>query len=169
MAGFREKVWIIIAVFLAASLITGIVFLSIRLGQLRPVEIDIQSIKRPDVSGDVNICGAIACPGIYTVEAGDTLTSLLSAAGLSDNADTSHIKIYVPATGELNQPQRVDLNRAEIWLIQALPGIGEGRAKLIVDYRQKNGPFRKVDDLLKIEGLGDSIFEKVKNLVTVGD
>jgi competence protein ComEA len=67
------------------------------------------------------------------------------------------------------QPQKVDLNRAEVWLLQALPSIGEGRAKMIVAFREKNGPLRSVDDLLKIEGFGQSLLDKIKGLATVGD
>ena len=110
-----------------------------------------------NVQGDVYIGGAVARPGIYSTKAGDSLTSLISAAGLSDNADTDHVKLYVPCQGEMKQPQKVDLNSAEAWLLQALPGIGEGKAKLIVAFREKNGPLRSVDDLLKIEGFGASI------------
>ncbi|MGD0855968.1 MAG: ComEA family DNA-binding protein [Dehalococcoidia bacterium] len=169
MTGIRNKMWLIIAVFLAVSLITGGILLSIRLAQLQPVEITLQNARKADIQGNVYIGGAVARPGIYDTKAGDSLTSLISAAGLSDNADTNHVKLYVPAKGEASQPQKVDLNRAEVWLLQALPSIGEGRAKMIVAFREKNGPLRSVDDLLKIEGFGQSLLDKIKGLATVGD
>ncbi len=75
----------------------------------------------------------------------------------------------MPEKGESARPQKVDLNRADAWLLQALPGIGEGRARLIVDYRTKNGPFRSVDDLLKIGGFGKSVVDKVRDYATVED
>ena len=169
MSGLREKMWLIIAVFLAISLITGIVFLSIRLSQLQPIEITLADAKQTAIAGDVYIGGAIARPGIYAAKCDDTLTALISSAGISDNADTSHIKIYVPSKFETAQTQKVNLNRAETWLLQALPGVGEGRARLIMDYRVKNGPFRSVDDLLKIEGFGKSIVDKIRDYAVVGD
>jgi len=169
MTGIREKMWLIIAVFLALCLITGIIFFSIRLSRLQPAEITLDDMKRPNVSGDISISGAVARPGIYATRAGDTLTALVSAAGVSDNADTAHIKIYVPAKGETVPNQKVDLNRADAWLLQALPGIGEGKARLIVDYRTKHGPFRSLDDMLKIEGFGKSTVDRIRDFATVGD
>ena len=169
MTGFRDKVWLIIAAFLAVSLVVGVVFLSITLSHLRPVEIAIQDVRKADPQGDVYISGAVARPGIYSTRPGDSLTALISAAGVSDNADTQHVKLYVPAKGDLLLPQKVDLNRADAWLLQALPGIGEGKAKLIVDYREKNGPLRSVDDLLKIQGFGPAMLDKIRSLVSTGD
>jgi competence protein ComEA len=169
MTGIREKTWLIIAAFLAVCLITGIVFFCVRLSSLQPSEIVLSEYRQSDISGDVFILGSVARPGIYTSQAGDTLTALVSAAGVSDNADISAISIHVPAKGETALPQKVDLNRAEAWLLQALPGIGEGKAALIVDYRVKNGPFRSVDDLLKIRGFGKSIVEHVRGFVSVGE
>jgi len=161
--------WLIIAVFLAVSLITGIVLLSIRQAQLQPVEISLENTRQADVEGDVYISGAVVRPGVYTTRAGDSLTSLISAAGLSDSSDTGHVKLYVPSKDEAKQVQKVDLNKAETWLLQALPGIGEGKARMIVAYREKNGPLRSVDDLLKIEGFGESIVDKIRPFATVGD
>ena len=63
----------------------------------------------------------------------------------------------------------VDINSATQAELKALPGIGEGKARMIVDYRTKNGPFRSVDDLGKIEGFGKSTVDKVKGFAAVGD
>jgi competence protein ComEA len=169
MTGIREKMWLIIAAFLAVCLITGIVFFCIRLANLQPTEIILSESRQADISGDVYVYGSVARPGIYAAQPGDTLTALVSAAGVSDNADVSAISIRVPAMGENILPQMVDLNRAETWLLQALPGIGEGRAALIVDYRLKNGPFRSVDDLLKIKGFGKSVVDNVRGFVCIGE
>jgi len=169
MTGLRDKMWLIIAVFLTVSLVTGAIFLSIRMSKLQPVEIKLENAVKAATSGDIYISGAVARPGIYATKAGDSLTSLISAAGLSDNADSEHVKIYVPCKGEMRQSQKVDLNSADAWLLQALPGIGEGKAKLIVAYREKNGLLHSIDDLLKIEGFGTSVLDKIRGLATVGD
>lgn len=169
MTGIREKMWLIIAVFLTFCLVTGIIFFSIRLSHLQPVEITLKEVNPVAAAGDITINGAVSRPGTYAAHAGDTLSALVSAAGVSDNADTIHLAIYVPEKGEITRPQKVDLNRAETWLLQALPGIGEGRARLIVDYRTGNGPFRSVDDLLKIEGFGKTVVDKIRDYATVGD
>jgi len=169
MSGLREKMWLIIAVFLVVSLAAGIVFLSIRLARLQPAEITLYNPRPLDPAENISIGGAVIRPGIYEAKPGDTLTSIVSSAGVSDNADTGNINIYVPVKSEISQPQKVNLNRAEVWLLQALPGIGEGRARLIVDYRDKNGPFHNVDDLLKIQGFGTSVVDKIRDYATVVD
>jgi len=169
MTGIREKMWLIIAAFLAVCLITGIVFFCIRLSNLQPSEIILSDTRQANVSGDVYIGGSVARPGIYATQPGDTLTALVSAAGVSDNADIGAISIHVPAKGETTRPQKVDLNRADSWLLQALPGIGEGKSAQIVDYRVKNGPFRSVDDLLKIKGFGKSVVDGVRGFVSIGE
>jgi comEA protein len=169
MTGLREKMSLIIAVFLIVCLITGIIFFSIRLARLEPVEIKLKEVNAVAAAGDITISGAVSRPGIYSSRAGDSLSALVSAAGVSDNADTTRLSIYVPEKGELALPQKVDLNRAGEWLLQALPGIGEGRARLIVDYRTQNGPFRSVDDLLKIAGFGKSVVDKLRSYATVED
>jgi comEA protein len=66
-----------------------------------------------------------------------------------------------------SQPQLIDLNRAELWLLQTLPGIGEIRAQAIIDYRRQNGPFHDKHDITRVPGIGDSTFEKIQNFITV--
>jgi comEA protein len=65
------------------------------------------------------------------------------------------------------QPQLIDINRAEAWPLAALPGIGNTYANNIVAYRQLNGPFRTVSDLLKVKGIGQTTLDKIKDLITV--
>ena len=48
-----------------------------------------------------------------------------------------------------------------------LPGIGESKAKDIIDYREKNGPFTSIEDLTKISGIGENIFAKIKEDITL--
>ena len=169
MAGIREKMSLIIAVFLLVCLITGLIFFSLRLARLKPTEIILKEANPAAESGDITISGAVSRPGIYTARTGDTLSALVAAAGVSDKADTTRLSVYVPEKGELDQPQKVDLNRAGAWLLQALPGIGEGRARLIVDYRTRKGPFRSIDGLLEIEGFGKSTVDKLRDYATIED
>jgi competence protein ComEA len=70
--------------------------------------------------------------------------------------------------GEPDASQRIDLNRADVWLLTALPGIGAVTAQRIVDYRQANGPYRSLSDLLKVEGIGQATLDKIAGYVTVG-
>jgi comEA protein len=76
------------------------------------------------------------------------------------------------ATGEVSQedqPQKIDINRAEAWLLEALPGIGPVKAQAIIDYRQQNGGFSDISEILNVEGIGQTIYENIEDLITVGD
>jgi competence protein ComEA len=64
-------------------------------------------------------------------------------------------------------PAAVNLNTATVEQLTALPGIGERTAKQIIEYRQKNGPFKKAEDLMNVKGIGEKSFLRLKNLVTV--
>jgi competence protein ComEA len=62
---------------------------------------------------------------------------------------------------------RVNLNTASVDDLTALPGIGPSYAKRIVEYREKNGPFKKVEDLLNVQGIGEKTLEKLKDRLTI--
>lgn len=66
-------------------------------------------------------------------------------------------------------PQKIDINRAEAWLLEALPGIGESKAQAIIAYRQQNGVFKHISEITNVEGIGPAIYEQIKDLITVGD
>ena len=72
-----------------------------------------------------------------------------------------------PAKAGAPQPA-VNINTASLDQIEALPGIGPRSAQRIVEYRTKNGGFKKVEDLMKIQGIGERSFLRLRALVTVG-
>ena len=63
----------------------------------------------------------------------------------------------------------VNLNTATATQIATLPGIGEKVAQRIIEYREKNGSFKKVEELMNVKGIGEKSFLKLKPLVTLGD
>ncbi len=100
----------------------------------------------------------------------DSLEALIQAAGgTTGSTDISRLKLYIPEAGEGEQPQKINLNRAEVWLLKALPGIGETRARAIIAYREQYGPFHNVNELTKVEGIGVTTYEEIKHLITVAD
>ncbi|HEX7484827.1 MAG TPA: helix-hairpin-helix domain-containing protein [Vicinamibacterales bacterium] len=62
----------------------------------------------------------------------------------------------------------VNINTATADQLDALPGIGAKMAARIIDYRQKNGGFKKLEDLMNIQGIGEKNFLKLKPLITIG-
>lgn len=64
---------------------------------------------------------------------------------------------------------KVDLNTADEALLCTLPGIGESRAKSIITFRTKNGPFEKIEDVMKVSGIKEAAFEKIKDLIKVSN
>jgi competence protein ComEA len=169
MSSHLDKYWLSIIGFLLISLIAGAVILAVRQSGHRPVEISLSQSVTPALTGEVYVDGAVANPGFYPVRQGETTETLVQAAGLAPDADMSKIKIYVPHTTEDTQAQKIDLNRAEAWLLDVLPGIGPDRAQAIVDYRQQNGAFRRIEDLLNIGGIGDNTLDKIRDLITLED
>jgi len=169
MSNYLERYWLIIVALLLISLVIGGIILVIRQSSHKPVEISLSQAARLQYDGDVYVGGAVANPGLYPLKQGDTIESLIRMVGLIPEADTDRIEIYVPKTGELSQPQKIDLNRAETWLLDALPGIGPGRAQAIVDYRTQNGPFHRIEDLLNVRGIGESTLDNMRDFITVED
>lgn len=64
-------------------------------------------------------------------------------------------------------PAVVNLNTASVAQLEALPGVGPKMAERIIEYRQKNGGFKKVEDVMNVRGLGEKGFLKLKPLLTV--
>ena len=79
------------------------------------------------------------------------------------------IKVYISAAADEESPQKINLNRAEDWLLEALPGIGKEKAQAIIDYRLKHGPFRSINELTKVSGIGTKTLEQVKPLISVAN
>jgi len=73
-----------------------------------------------------------------------------------------------PAAGATATEGRININTASAEELTALPGIGPSYAQRIVEHREKNGPFKKVEDLLNVRGIGEKTFEKIRDRLTVG-
>lgn len=62
---------------------------------------------------------------------------------------------------------KININTADETALQTLDGIGETKAKAIIEYRNKNGNFKTIEDIKNVSGIGDSIYEKIKDNITV--
>ena len=162
-----DRVYLFITVFLLVAALAGGIMLGLQRRGHQPVEIVLSQTEPPQQAGEVYVGGAVSNPGIYPWQVEDTLQTVLLDAGIEPNADLSHIEIYVPEAGETVSAQKLYVTRAEPWLLEARPGIGEVLAVRIADYRSENGPFRTVEDLLNVSGIGPATLEQIRDLVTV--
>lgn len=66
-----------------------------------------------------------------------------------------------------SQSGRININRAEADELRSLPGIGEAKASAIIRYREENGDFKSVDELINVSGISEKILESIRNDITV--
>ena len=140
----------------------------------------------------VHIDGEVKNPGVYKMKIGDRVNDAIQAAGgLTENADKGRInlatklrdemKIHISRIGETNSDlsneskddnsdgnnsKLININTASKEELCKLTGIGENKAKLIIEYREKK-KFTKIEDITKVSGIGKKTFEKIKNDITV--
>ncbi len=93
--------------------------------------------------------------------------SLIVILGTAAAAAAQETAPKPPAAKPAAATASVNINTATAADLQKLPGIGAATATRIVEYRQKNGPFKKVEELMNIRGIGEKSFLKLKPLITV--
>ncbi len=163
-----NRYWMLTALFLITIIATGSTIAISRYRPGQPLELSLP--EHHTIPATVCISGAVTNPGYYPVTSTDSLESVLQAAGgTASSADMSGLKLYVPAAGEERGPQKIDINRAEVWLLESLPGIGEALAQRIIDDRTRNGPFRSTQEILRVSGIAQSTYERIRDLITVGE
>lgn len=163
-----NRYWTLITVFLIAIIIIGGAVIWVRYNPGQTIEISVPSHQ--EIEGDIYIGGAIINPSFYPLDSNDSIHALIQAAGgTTTSADLSRFKVYIPGVGDGEPPQRIDINRAEVWLLEALPSISETLAQRIIDYRQQNGPFASTYELTQMEGICITKYEQIKELITVAD
>jgi competence protein ComEA len=88
----------------------------------------------------------------------------LSAAGLL----IATLLVAACVSVAWGEEKLLNINTASAVELAGLKGIGDAKAKLIVEYREKNGPFKTVDDLSQVRGIGDKLLAQLRPAVTVG-
>ena len=171
MSQWLEKYKTLIAISLAMLIAGGgVVLLQKHPWAGEPVEITITTpyTAMPIAEAEVYIGGAVMSPGWYPLDEGDGFEdAIVAAGGLGSDADPETVKLYVYETGESTEPQRISINRAGAWLLDALPGIGPALADDIIQYREANGPFESIEELMRVPGIGQTKYDGLKDLITV--
>ncbi len=97
------------------------------------------------------------------------LMALLISMGAKPAQTVFAAQTAQPSGGQASSvAERLDLNTATIAQLETLPGIGQRTAELIVEYRQKNGGFKKIEELMNVRGIGEKSFLRLRALITVG-
>ena len=164
----------IILVLVATILAGGVVFfLRQTSAPTYPIEI---MLPPPSPEIEVYVSGEVQNPGIYVLNAGARVSDAIEAAGgFTPQADGDAInlarklrdgaQVHVRKIGEA--PQRVNINTADAWLLEALPGIGEVLAARIIEHRTEHGPFESIEELKEVQGIRPAIYHKVRDKITV--
>lgn len=144
----------------------------------------------------VYVSGAVQAPDVYLLPAGSLVKdAVLAAGGPAPDADLDRInlarqledqrQIYVPRRGveppvpviSEGAPVQassaaahplVNINTAAVEELQRLPRVGPALAQRIIAYREMYGPFKTVEDLMKVSGIGEAIFAAIRDYITVG-
>jgi competence protein ComEA len=133
-------------------------------------ELVIKPAPQPTFYGQIYVSGAVANPGSFSLVPGDSIQGLVDASGgVLPNADLQSLQLNIPSSVTVTEAQKVDINRAELWLLQALPGIGEVKAQAILDYRQQKGYFHNIEELKLVPGISDSVFTRIREYITTGN
>ena len=175
---------LILAVLVLAATAAGIVWL-VRSSPDRGVEIVLPApSSTPVVQVKAYISGAVGDPGVYALTGEPRLADLIQAAGGAlDEADLTAVNLaariededhwHIPLPGESaalekraeGSPDLIDINSAGASLLVELPRIGETMAQRIIDYREVNGPFSSVEELLLVQGIGPATLAGIRELI----
>ena len=145
----------------------------------------------------VYVTGAVAHPDVYQLPPGSIVKDAIQAAGgASGEADLNRVnlaqelrdqqQVVVPRVGETPVPPpagseppsrsgeaplavKVNINTAAADELDTLPEIGAEMARRIVAYRAANGPFKSIEDIQRVTGIGDATYQKLKDRITVGN
>jgi competence protein ComEA len=137
----------------------------------------------------IHLTGAVNQPGVYTVQRGSRVIDVVeTGGGLRSDANGNAVnlaaavkdgqKIHIPAVGEpLPQYQAgpsseggsilVNINTAGSEELQLLPGIGPTRADQIIAFREKQGGFKSIEEILEVPGIGPATLEQIRLLITL--
>lgn len=155
---------------------------SISLEQLNEAQSeDVETEKEDSIF--VYVCGAVLYEGVYELPKGSRAYEAIEAAGgFTEDAAITQInqaevledetQLYIPTIDEIAESTsqsdgKVNLNTATKEELMTLPGVGEAKANLIMQYRETNGRFQQIEDVMNISGIKEGLFAKIKDYIKV--
>ena len=124
---------------------------------------------KSDQTVQVYVCGEVAAPGVYQLKDGMRICDAVEMIYFPTEEEARERKASAEAAGATVEESdgRIDINTADAAQLVTIPGIGETRAAAILAYREKNGPFAKVEDIMQVSGIKSALFEKMKDYITI--
>ena len=142
-----------------------------------------KSSKEANTDIYVYVCGAVEQEGVYKLPAGSRIYEAVEmAGGFREDAATAEVnqaevlqdeaRVYVPTfaeafADEAENDGKINLNKATKEELMTLPGVGTSRAESIIQYRDENGGFKSIEEIMLISGIKEGLFEKIKDLIKV--
>lgn len=142
----------------------------------------------------VHMTGEVVNPGLYELADGSRLyDAVMLAGGFTENADTEYanlaevlvdgkqyqiyskdevLNMSIQGSGESAEAHYtgdglLDINEATNTELMTISGIGQSKADAIVEYRQQNGRFDKTEDIMNVSGIGEGLYQRIKDSITV--
>lgn len=194
--GFMQIKKIMMAVAVAVCVVaTGIVYIVSKKDTKATVfeenttEIETTSAVVAETEAEtifVYVCGQVNKPGIVELRKGARIYEAIEGAGgITENGNPDAINqakavldgqmIYIPMIGEEYTTESyeeqgdklVNINTADVSELTTLPGIGESRANDIISYRDSNGGFKKIEDIMNVPGIKEAAFNRIKDYIKV--
>lgn len=116
------------------------------------------------------IKGAVKEPGIYEIKKDTSIADLIEmAGGVIKNADLSSLNLNSQVLHQsvlvipLIKDNKISINTATLEELMQIKGVGESKAKLIIEYRENNQGFKTIEEIMNIKGIGEKTFEKMKD------
>lgn len=147
-------------------------------GNVEVAEIEETTTEETPQYIHVDVAGAVVNPGLYELPIDSYTGDAIELAGGYNDANETCVnlahklsdgeKIYIQSSDEeCIESELININTATVAELDTLPGIGETKAQNIVDYRESNGFFTKPEDIMNVEGIGESIYADIEDLITI--
>lgn len=186
------RISLVVAALVVAVASSYVLFRALDERSAPPIVIEDAMATLPVV---VDVRGAVESAGVYTLPPGARIhDAVVAAGGFAATADLSTVNlarrlrdgevVSIPdlqvagsaltpgasdgGTSNEESLSRININTATAKELESLPGVGEVTSARIISYRDQNGPFRSVDDLIHVEGISDRTIDGFRDVVTIG-
>ena len=149
-----------------------------------------EAVAAKDEKIFVHVCGEVSSPGVYELPAGSRIFEAIEMAGgftseshqpsvnMADKVTDGQQLVILTKEEAISNPNHVgdvtnqgggliNINKADMAMLQELNGIGEAKAKEILAHRERNGTFTSIEEIKNVSGIGEKLYERIKENITV--